>query len=53
VVLDSVRTDEQPTTDLAIGILRAGNAPIDIGPQPDYVGEDLDAVADQLSKACA
>jgi 2-haloacid dehalogenase len=29
-------------------ILRDGNAPLDVGPQPDYVGEDLDAVADQL-----
>jgi len=29
-------------------ILRAGNAPLDVGPQPDYVGQDLDAIADQL-----
>ncbi len=29
-------------------ILREGNAPLDVGPQPDYVGSDLDAVADQL-----
>jgi 2-haloacid dehalogenase len=29
-------------------ILRAGNAPLDVGPQPDYIGEDLDAIADQL-----
>jgi 2-haloacid dehalogenase len=29
-------------------ILRSGNAPLDIGPQPTYVGRDLDAIADQL-----
>src|SRR6202161_2863765 len=29
-------------------ILREGNAPLDVGPQPDYIGTDLDAVADQL-----
>jgi 2-haloacid dehalogenase len=29
-------------------ILREGNAPLDVGPQPDYTGEDLDAIADQL-----
>jgi 2-haloacid dehalogenase len=29
-------------------ILRTGNAPLDVGPQPDYVGEDLEAIADQL-----
>ena len=29
-------------------ILREGNAPLDVGPQPDYLGEDLDAIADQL-----
>jgi 2-haloacid dehalogenase len=29
-------------------ILREGNAPLDVGPQPDYVGSDLDAIADQL-----
>jgi 2-haloacid dehalogenase len=29
-------------------ILREGNAPLDVGPQPDYIGADLDAVADQL-----
>jgi 2-haloacid dehalogenase len=28
--------------------LREGNAPLDVGPQPDYIGKDLDAVADQL-----
>jgi 2-haloacid dehalogenase len=29
-------------------ILREGNAPLDVGPQPNYIGGDLDAVADQL-----
>ena len=29
-------------------ILREDNAPLDVGPQPDYIGKDLDAVADQL-----
>jgi 2-haloacid dehalogenase len=29
-------------------ILREGNAPLGVGPQPNYVGEDLDAIADQL-----
>jgi len=29
-------------------ILRTGNAPLDVGPQPDYIGDDLDAIADQL-----
>ena len=29
-------------------ILREGNAPLDVGPQPDYIGDDLDQVADQL-----
>jgi 2-haloacid dehalogenase len=29
-------------------ILREGNAPLDVGPQPDYIGENLDVVADQL-----
>jgi 2-haloacid dehalogenase len=29
-------------------ILREGNAPLDVGPQPDFVGKDLDAVATQL-----
>jgi Protein of unknown function (DUF664) len=28
--------------------LREGNAPLAVGPQPDYVGKDLDAIADQL-----
>src|SRR6185437_13306816 len=27
---------------------REGNAPLDVGPQPDYIGKDLDAIADQL-----
>jgi 2-haloacid dehalogenase len=29
-------------------ILRPGNAPLDVGPQPNYIGEDLEAIADQL-----
>jgi 2-haloacid dehalogenase len=29
-------------------ILRTGNAPLAVGPQPIYLGDDLDAVADQL-----
>jgi 2-haloacid dehalogenase len=29
-------------------ILREGNAPIDVGPQPTYIGKDLNDVADQL-----
>jgi 2-haloacid dehalogenase len=29
-------------------ILREGNAPLPVGPQPDYIGGDLDAIADQL-----
>jgi 2-haloacid dehalogenase len=29
-------------------ILRPGNAPLDVGPQPDLIGDDLDAIADQL-----
>jgi 2-haloacid dehalogenase len=29
-------------------ILREGNAPLDVGPQPTYTGPDLDAIADQL-----
>jgi 2-haloacid dehalogenase len=31
-------------------ILREGNAPLAVGPQPDYIGKDLDAIADQLIK---
>jgi 2-haloacid dehalogenase len=33
-------------------ILREGNAPLDVGPQPDYIGKDLDAIADQLIERC-
>jgi 2-haloacid dehalogenase len=29
-------------------ILREGNAPLGVGPQPDYIGKDLDAIANQL-----
>jgi 2-haloacid dehalogenase len=29
-------------------ILREGNAPLDVGPQPNYTGKDLDAFAGQL-----
>jgi 2-haloacid dehalogenase len=29
-------------------ILREGNAPLDVGPQPNYIGGDLAAIADQL-----
>jgi 2-haloacid dehalogenase len=29
-------------------ILREGNAALPVGPQPDYIGKDLDAIADQL-----
>jgi len=29
-------------------ILREGNAPLDAGPQPTYIGKDLDAIAGQL-----
>jgi 2-haloacid dehalogenase len=32
-------------------ILRPWNAPLDVGPQPNYIGDDLDAVADQLMRA--
>ena len=31
-------------------ILRPGNAPLGVGPQPDYIGDDLDAIADQLAE---
>jgi 2-haloacid dehalogenase len=34
-------------------ILRAGNAPLDVGPQPNYIGDDLNAVADQLIERAA
>ena len=29
-------------------ILRRGNAPLGVGPQPDYLGQNLDEIADQL-----
>jgi 2-haloacid dehalogenase len=29
-------------------ILRVGNAQLGVGPQPDYIGKNLDAIADQL-----
>jgi 2-haloacid dehalogenase len=29
-------------------IVREGNAPLDVGPQPNYIGQDLDALAGQL-----
>jgi len=29
-------------------VLREGNAPLDVGPQPTYVGNDLSIVADQI-----
>jgi 2-haloacid dehalogenase len=29
-------------------IQRPGNAPLEVGPQPDYIGDDLDEIADQL-----
>jgi 2-haloacid dehalogenase len=29
-------------------ILRDGNAPLGVGPQPNYIGDDLDAIADEL-----
>ena len=29
-------------------ILRQGNAPLGVGPQPDYIGKDLNEIADQL-----
>ena len=29
-------------------ILRDGNAPLEAGPQPNYIGPDLDVIADQL-----
>jgi 2-haloacid dehalogenase len=29
-------------------ILRHGNAPLDVGPQPDYIGQNLDEISDQL-----
>jgi 2-haloacid dehalogenase len=32
-------------------ILREGNAPLGVGPQPEYIGSDLDSIADQLIRA--
>jgi 2-haloacid dehalogenase len=32
-------------------ILREGNAPLDVGPQPNYIGDDLEAIALQLIEA--
>ena len=32
-------------------ILRPWNAPLEVGPQPSYVGNDLDAIAEQLIHA--
>jgi 2-haloacid dehalogenase len=29
-------------------ILRQGNSPLGVGPQPDYIGKNLDEIADQL-----
>jgi 2-haloacid dehalogenase len=29
-------------------ILRQGNAPLSVGPQPDYIGKNLDEIAEQL-----
>jgi 2-haloacid dehalogenase len=29
-------------------ILRQGNAPLGVGPEPDFIGKDLDEIADQL-----
>jgi 2-haloacid dehalogenase len=29
-------------------IRRPGNVPLEVGPQPDYIGDDLDEIADQL-----
>ena len=33
-------------------ILREGNAPLGVGPQPNYIGKDLDVIADQLIELC-
>jgi hypothetical protein len=33
---------------LEISGRQQGNAPLDVGPQPNYIGEDLDVIADQL-----
>jgi 2-haloacid dehalogenase len=32
-------------------VLREGNAPLDVGPQATYVGQDLDEIADQLVRS--
>jgi hypothetical protein len=29
-------------------ILRQGNAPLDVGAQPDYIGKNINEIADQL-----
>lgn len=34
-------------------ILREGNAPLDVGPQPNYIGNDLNEIVDQLLAATA
>jgi 2-haloacid dehalogenase len=34
-------------------ILRRDNAPLDVGPQPTYIGRDLDEIADQLIERSA
>jgi 2-haloacid dehalogenase len=34
-------------------ILRPGNAPLEVGPQPTYIGQDLDDVAKQLITSAA
>jgi 2-haloacid dehalogenase len=34
-------------------ILREGNAPLDVGPQPNYIGDDLDAIVDQILEKTA
>ena len=41
--LGAVAADRQ-----AALIFREGNAPLDVGPQPDYIGKDLDVIAAQL-----
>ena len=33
-------------------ILREGNAPLGVGPQPNHIGPDLEAIADQLIVRC-
>ena len=50
--LPTLHADGQHARDLRptarAGRLREGNAPLDVGPQPMYIGADLDAIADQL-----